>query len=164
MLLPWLFYPPHCHLCKISCQICTCLVNTLFPPLHQWQLRNSPGMELKFWIITALLFQSTHHFVTPSSITPCKVIWIHFSFWNPESLESGIQVLLTSNPESSTWNPECTAWNPQSKTVLDYPTWRELCSVSLCTTTLHPHSCTLTKTFPILFSVWSIGNRTLEMG
>ena len=35
--------------------------------------------------------------------------------WNSEScvLESGIQVPLTKNPESSCWNLESTAWNPR---------------------------------------------------
>ena len=37
--------------------------------------------------------------------------------------ESGIQVPLTKNPESSIWNPESMAWKPESKTVLDSFTW-----------------------------------------
>ena len=54
------------------------------------------------------------------------------SFWNRGLgelwnglLESGIQVPLTKNPESSTWNLQSMAWNPESKTVLDSLTWRE---------------------------------------
>ena len=44
---------------------------------------------------------------------------------NPESLlslKSGIQFLLTKNPEFSTGmgNPESVLWNPESKLVLDY--------------------------------------------
>ena len=48
------------------------------------------------------------------------------SLRNPESrlrLESGIQISLIKNPESSAWNPESTLWNPESKTVLVYLTW-----------------------------------------
>ena len=45
--------------------------------------------------------------------------------WNLESwaLESGIQVQLINNPESSTWNPESMAWIPEFKTVLGSLTW-----------------------------------------
>ena len=44
--------------------------------------------------------------------------------------ETGIQVTLTRNPESSIWIPESsseihTAWIPESKSVLDYLTWGE---------------------------------------
>ena len=45
--------------------------------------------------------------------------------WNLESwaLESGIQVQLINNPESSTWNPESMAWIPEFKSVLGSLTW-----------------------------------------
>ena len=35
--------------------------------------------------------------------------------WNSDS-----RVLMTKNPESSTWEPESTAWNPEFKTVLSW--------------------------------------------
>ena len=42
--------------------------------------------------------------------------------WNPELhlKESGIQVLLTKSPKSSSWNPGSMARNPESKTVLNF--------------------------------------------
>ena len=48
--------------------------------------------------------------------------------WALESIiqlkNSGIQIPLTKNPESSTWNSEFTAWNPCSKTVLNRSFYR----------------------------------------
>ena len=43
--------------------------------------------------------------------------------WNPELhlKESGIQVLLTKSPKSSSWNPGSMARNPESKAVLNFP-------------------------------------------
>ena len=35
--------------------------------------------------------------------------------------ESGIQVLLTKNSESSTWSPESTVWNPRFQDCLGFP-------------------------------------------
>ena len=53
-------------------------------------------------------------------------LW-HLESWALESgrqlKESGIQISLIKNPESSAWNPESTLWNPESKTVLVYLTW-----------------------------------------
>ena len=37
-----------------------------------------------------------------------------------QPLESGIQVPLAKNPESSTWSPESMAWNPEYKMTF-YP-------------------------------------------
>ena len=48
--------------------------------------------------------------------------------WNPTEgiSNTGIQVLSTKNLESNNWNVKSTAWNPESKTTLDYITWREI--------------------------------------
>ena len=47
--------------------------------------------------------------------------------WNPglwsqelHLKESGIQVLLTKSPKSSSWNPGSMARNPESKNVLNF--------------------------------------------
>lgn len=55
---------------------------------------------------------------------------VFFWIWNPElcnpeqglrkqesheQLETGIQVRMTNNSESSIWNPESTTWNPYFK-------------------------------------------------
>lgn len=48
--------------------------------------------------------------------------------WNPTEgiRNTGIQVLSTKNLESNNWNIKPTAWNPESKTDLDYITWRKI--------------------------------------
>ena len=42
---------------------------------------------------------------------------------NDGNPESGIQVPLKKNAESSSLNPESTAWNPESKSALDSLIW-----------------------------------------
>ena len=80
--------------------------------------RLSKGFQIpetgKFWLVESGIQQV---FVVESGILGFGTQNIH-----PEShkrLESGIQVPLTKNPESSSWNPESIAWNPESESVLD---------------------------------------------
>ena len=50
-----------------------------------------------------------------------------FCQWNPESraLESGIQLKESGIQVALTKDPESTAWNPESKTVLDFLSYGE---------------------------------------
>ena len=43
-----------------------------------------------------------------------------------QPLESGSQVPLAKNPESSTWSPESMAWNPEYKMAFYPLMWREV--------------------------------------
>ena len=77
------------------------------------RFRPSKGFQIpesgKFWLAESGIQQIC---VLESGI-------LSFGTRNVHLKESGIQVTLTKNVESSTWNPESIAWNPESKTVLD---------------------------------------------
>ena len=71
--------------------------------------RISIGRYIEAIVLEPMFF----HFIHVS--TSGKQLKEFGSHWR---LESGIQVPLTKNQESSTWFPESTTWNSESKTVL----------------------------------------------
>ena len=59
----------------------------------------------------------------------------NLGLWNAKcwDLESGIQVPMMKNLESSSWNTESKEWDPESKTVLEPLHGAILCCVTLLT-------------------------------